>query len=262
MKAGTWPAFMRAEQAVRDGYDELTHINQLMLNFFVKPEHDTRTLLRFSLVAEQARKVRVQGPEVQRFIAMLRQRGTVVDPTLATFEAQFTQRDGEPNPSLVAVADHLPVLWRRGLLQSESSPDAQQAQQWRESYARMLALTAALHRAGVPLVAGTDSTPGLAFWRELELYVQAGIPAPQVLRIATSNAARVAGIAERAGSIAPGLSADLVLVQGDPTRDITALRRTLLVFKGGQAYRPEALWQSLGMRPFVPAATIEKVPPP
>jgi hypothetical protein len=256
--AGHVPAFMRAEQAVRDGYDELTHINQVMLNFFVKPDQDTRTLLRFKLVAEEARKVRTQSKAARRFISLLRARGTAVDPTIATFEAMFTQRDGEPNPSLVAVADHLPVLWRRGLLRSESSPDAEQIGRWRASFAAMVDFIGAMHRAGVPLVAGTDGWPGLTLFRELELYVRAGIPPAEVLRIATINGARVAGVADRTGSITRGKAADLVLVEGDPTRDITAVRRTRLVIKGGEAYSPAVLYEALGMRPFARTLPIER----
>lgn len=256
--AGHVPAFMRAEQAVQAGYDELTHINQVMLNFFVRPDQDTRTLLRFTLVGEEARKVRTQSPEVRRFIALLRRHGTAVDPTLGAFEAMFTQRDGEPNPSLAAVVDHLPVLWRRGMLNSEMSPTAEQAARYRPSYTRMLELTGALHRAGVPLVAGTDGTPGLLLHRELELYVRAGIPAPEVLRIATWNGARIAGEGARSGSIERGKDADLVLIEGDPARDIGHIRRTSLVIKGREAYSPSALYESLGMRPFAADAVVQR----
>lgn len=261
--AGHVPAFMRAEAAVNDGYDELTHINQVMLNFFVRPDQDTRTLLRFELVAQMARGVAADGPAEQRFIELLRSKGTAVDPTLATFEAQFTQRDGEPNPSLVAVADHLPLLTRRGLARSEASPSAAQIGIWRESYASMERFVAALHRAGITLVAGTDTDlPGLMLVRELELYVRAGIPAPEVLRIATWNGARIAGVADRTGSIERGKAADLVLVAGDPLRDIADLRRTTLVIKGGVAYAPDALFDALGVRAFAHAAAIERLPAP
>ena len=256
MVAGHVPAFMRAEQAVQAGYDELTHINQVMLNFFVKPDQDTRTLLRFTLVGDEARRVDAQGKEARAFFALLRKHGTAVDPTLAGFEAQFIQRDGEKNPSLAAVADHLPVLWRRGLLSSSMSPSAEQAVRYRASFARMVEFVGAMYRAGVPLVAGTDDTPGLMMHRELELYVQAGIAPLQALRIATWNGARIAGIGDRTGSIERGKAADLVLVDGDPSRDIAVLRNVSLVIKGGEAYSPATLYEAQGIRPFVPAATL------
>lgn len=255
--AGHVPAFMRAEEAVRAGYDELTHINQVMLNFFVAPDQDTRTLLRFTLVAERSREVPIEGEAVRRFIALLRERGVTVDPTLVAFEAQFTQRDGEPDPVLAPVADRLPALLRRGLLSSESSPDEATAARWRESYAHMLAMVGAMHRAGVRLVAGTDNMAGIAMHRELELYVRAGIAPLEALRIATWNAAQVAGITDRGGRIAPGLPADLVLIDGDPGKDIGALRRARLVIRGDEAYAPSELYTALGMRAAVAALPIE-----
>lgn len=257
--AGHVPAFMRAEQAVRAGYDELTHINQVMLNFFVKPDQDTRTLLRFTLVGDEARKVRPESAAARRFLALLRKHGTAVDPTLSAFEAQFTQRDGDPDPTLADVADHLPVVWRRNLLSSPSSPTGPQLARWRESFGRMTDFVGAMHRAGVPLVAGTDNTPGLSLHRELALYVKAGIPPAQVLRIATWNGARLAGVGERTGSIARGKDADLVLVAGDPSQEIADVRRTRLVIRGGRAYAPETLYEALGMRAFAPAATVERL---
>ena len=69
--------------------------------------------------------------------------------------------------------------------------------------------------------------------RELEMMVEYGMPAPDVLHAATAGNARIFGLADR-GRVAPGLLADLVAVRGDPTRDITALRRIELVVKGGR----------------------------
>lgn len=258
---GHVPAFMRAEQAVRAGYDEISHINQVMLNFFVKPEDDTRTLLRFTLVGDKAGDVALDGPKLKSFISLLRQRGTVVDPTAGTFEAMFNQRNGQPNPSLASVAEHLPVTFQRNLLSATMDITDANAQRYQRSYAAMLALIARMHKAGVPLLAGTDDFAGFALHRELELYVKAGIPAPEVLRIATLNGARYTGTLADRGSIERGKLADLALVEGDPTTRIEDLRRTSMVFKGGMALFPAEIHKALGIRPFAAAPAIVKAAP-
>jgi hypothetical protein len=255
--AGHVPAFMKAEQAVRAGYDELTHINQVMLNFIGQPGDDTRTLLRFTRVGDDASRVDMTGPEVRAFVALLRERGVVVDPTAGAFEGLLTQQQGQPSPGLQPVAEHLPVLWRRQIRVADMDLEGQKLATYRASYNRLLDLIRVMHQAGVPLVAGTDGIAGLGLHRELELYVQAGIPAPEVLRIATWNGARVAGASATAGSIERGKFADLILVDGDPSRRISDIRRTVLVLKGGVAYSPAALYETMGFKPLVEAATIE-----
>ena len=255
---GHVPAFLRAEQAVKAGYDELNHINQVMLNFLVKREDDTRTLLRFTLVGDKAGEIALDGPKVKAFIKLLRERGTVVDPTAGTFEALYLQRNGQPNPSLASVAEHLPVTFQRGLLSAAMDITDANAARYQRSYAAMLALIERMHRAGVPLLAGTDEFAGFALHRELELYVKAGIPAPEVLRIATLNGARYTGTLTDRGTIERGKLADLVLVDGDPTARIEDIRRTSLVFKGGVAFVPAEIHEALGIRPFVQAPEIVK----
>lgn len=254
--AGHVPAFMKAEQAVRAGYNELTHINQVMLNFIAQPGDDTRTLLRFTRVGDDAGRVVMAGPEVRAFVALLRERGIVVDPTAGAFESMLTQQQGQPDPGLQPVAEYLPVLWRRRLRVAEMDLDGQKLTTYRASYKRLLDLIRVMHQAGVPLVAGTDGTAGLGLHRELELYVEAGIPAPEVLQIATWNGARVAGASTTAGSIERGKTADLVLIDGDPSRRISDIRRTVLVLKGGVAYSPAELYEAMGFKPLVGGATI------
>ena len=257
---GHVPAFMRAEEAVRDGFDEIHHINQVMLNFFVRPEDDTRTLLRFSLVGDKAGELDLDGPQALGFLELLRERGTVIDVTLTAFEPMYLQRDGQPNPSFGMIAGNLPVTVQRGMLSASSEISDENATRYRESWAKMLAYTARMFAAGVPLLAGTDTWAGFGLHRELELYVQAGIPALQVLRIATWNGAKYTQTLDRRGSIERGKLADLVLVEGDPSANISDMRKTSLVLKGGVAYAPAQVYEALGIRPFVPAASIVSVP--
>ena len=87
-----------------------------------------------------------------------------------------------------------------------------------------------------------------AAYVELELYVEAGIPAPEVLSLATLGAARIMGQDRESGSIAVGKRADLALVDGDPTRDISALRNVDVVVCRGAVYDPAVLLETVGMR--------------
>ncbi len=95
--------------------------------------------------------------------------------------------------------------------------------------------------------------PGFMLPRELELYVEAGVPAPEVLRIATLDAARLAGRGGELGSIVPGKLADMILVDGDPSRNIGDVRRLRLVIKDGALFDPDALCRTLGIQPMAAA---------
>ena len=255
---GHVPAFMTAAQAVEAGYDELHHINQVTLNFLVGKGDDTRTLLRFNLVGDKAADLKLNDRRTQDFIALLKKKGTVVDATMTTFEATYTQRQGQPSPSYAMVAANLPAVVQRSFLSAEVDLDDAKAKRWGASWKVMMDLLRRMHAAGIPLVAGTDATAGFAFQRELELYVQAGIPAAQALKIATWNGAKYSDRLNDIGSIERGKRADLLLVDGDPVADIRAIRRVALVIQGDKALSPAALYQSMGILPFVPAAEITK----
>lgn len=105
-------------------------------------------------------------------------------------------------------------------------------------YRRQVALVGELHRAGVPLLAGTDASdepwviPGASLHDELALFVEAGLSPLEAIRTATSAPARYRG--EKGPLLAPGRRADLVLLADDPTADISALRRIENVVLGGR----------------------------
>jgi hypothetical protein len=249
---GHIPAFMRAEEAVRAGYDEIQHINQVMLNFLVKPGDDTRTLLRFYLVGDNASQIDLDSDAARAFIQLLRARGTAVDTTITTFEPMFNQLQGEPNPAFRKVASHVPPALQRSWLVNSMDVNATNVARFRAGYAKLLELTRRLHAAGIPLLAGTDNLAGFTLHRELETYVQAGIGAPQVLQIATRNAARHTQLSEFLGAVAVGKLADVILVDGDPTEDIGSIRAISMVMKEGVVYYPAEIYEALGIKPFRP----------
>ena len=247
-----------AEDVVRQGFDEIQHMNQVMLNFFVTAKDDTRTLARFSIVTENAYRLDLNSTEVRDFLALLRRGPTVIDPTLVVQEGRFNQRQGEMNPSYAPIADHLPLATQRGLRTNSMNLTEQNAQRYRASHAKMVEMAGVMHREGIPLVAGTDAMAGFALHRELELYVKAGIPPADVLRIATWNGAKFTRTLDRLGSIAPGKLADLILVEDDPTKDISAVRRINLVMKDGIIFFPSEIHAATGIKPFVTPISLHK----
>ncbi len=247
--SGHVPAFMSAEQFVQAGTDEIQHINFIFLNFLFDDVKDTRTPARFTAVADRAATIDLASERVASFIKLLKDRKIVVDPTVSVFEGMFTDRPGKIPTGFAAIADHLPPLVRRGFLTGGLPVPAGKDERYRESEKALLRMIKMLYDAGVPIVAGTDSMPGFALHRELELYVEAGIPAPEVLRIATIGAARVMKRDGELGSIRTGKLADMILVDGNPMTRISDIRHVALVIKDGSVYEPAALYQSIGVRP-------------
>jgi imidazolonepropionase-like amidohydrolase len=247
--SGHIPYGMQAEQAVREGFDEIQHTNFLFLNFL--PGVDTRTMARMSAVAEHAAELDLASEPVRAFLRLLKERHTVVDPTVSIYEDLFTGPPDGVNPSLAPVADRLPYQERRTLIGGNLPVPPGMEQRFRDSFRACLAMVRLLHDEGITIVAGTDSVPGFTLHRELENYVKAGIPAPEVLRIATLGAARVMKLDKDLGSIAPAKLADLILVDGDPTRNISDIRRVVLVVKDGVEYDPAKLYEAIGVKPAV-----------
>ena len=147
------------------------------------------------------------------------------------------------------------MVQQRNFRSNSFDVNEKNAEPFHRSYDKLLEMVARLYKAGIPLVAGTDALPGFALHRELELYVKAGIPATEVLKIATWNGAKYTRTLDRLGSITPGKLADLVLVDGDPTTNITDLRRINLVMKEGVIYYPSEIHEALGVKPFAKPIT-------
>lgn len=247
--SGHVPAFMTARQFIEAGADEMQHINFVFLNFFFDEVPDTRTPTRFTTVAQRASKLDLDSPEVRSFIQLMKDKSTVLDPTVTIFYSMFTNKPGTVGPAYAPIAGRLPSQIRRTLLSGGLPIPAGREQQYRDSADAMLRMVKLLHDSGITLVAGTDELPGFTLHRELEMYVQAGIPAPAALRIATLNAAKVLKREADLGAIAPGKLADMIVVDGDPARRIGDIRNTDLVIKDGKVYEVNALYRSIGVLP-------------
>lgn len=153
----------------------------------------------------------------EELFALMKKRGTVLVPTLSA---------GAYVSEMAKIEGYYPEIVRPKALAIG---------------ARIQQTFAAAYRAGVAIAFGTDAGvfPHGDNAREFELMVQAGMPMREALRAATLTAARVLGMEREIGSIAPGKSADLIAVAGDPIADPAVMRRVVMVMKQGRIERLE-----------------------
>ena len=245
---GHIPAGMRPLDAVRAGYDEVTHINFVMMQAMPQSVVDkANTAARIEGPARYAQNVDLTKPPISTLIAEFKKRGTYVDPTLVAFEDQFMKaKGGEPGPAYAPYYDIVPAAIARGF-KSEGYPlvNGLTRADFQRSFRKLVALTGALHKAGVPIVAGTDGE-GMELVRELELYREAGFTPAAAIQSATIVPARLVGADKRTGSIAVGKEADMLLVDGDASKDLGSLRRIVTVVSDGVVMDGDALRAAAG----------------
>jgi hypothetical protein len=245
---GHVPAGMRPLDAVRAGYDEVTHINFILMQAMPQDVVDkSNTAARLEGPARYGKDVDLDAPAMRAFYAELSSRQTIIDPTLTVWEPLMTSDGSAISPEYAPFAEIAPSTvvrgWKIGgypLSQGLTRDD------YRRSFAKMVALVGKLHQAGVRIVAGTDGY-GLELVRELELYTQAGLSNAQALQTATIIPARMTGMADHIGSIAPGKTADIILVDGDVSKDLANLRHVNTVFLDGYRLSGQALREASGL---------------
>ena len=240
---GHIPAFMIAEQAVASGYDEITHMNMLALNFF-GDTIDTRSPNRFRIPAQKTAGLDLNSTAVKNFIQLLKDKNVAVDPTIGVFESLFTARDGKMEERFNSIIHRFPSTIQRNLRAGGGGLPVPEGmnETYLKSHDAFLKITKLLYDNGITIVAGTDGFPGFDLHRELELYVQAGIPSEKVLQIATYGTAKYVGKQSTLGNIEVGRKADIIVVEGNPVSNISDIRNTRWVIKGNSTYEAGALY--------------------
>lgn len=254
--AGHVPAFSTADQMIAAGYDEMTHINQVMLGWVLEDGEDTRTLLRLTAL-KRLPALSMDDPRVKATIAAMAENNTAIDPTLAIHEALLRSRNGQTQFGVVDYIDNMPVGVQRGAKTAWSdisSPEDDKA--YFEAFDKIIETVTEMRKAGIMLVPGTDLGGSFSYHRELELYQQVGMSPPEILAWASLGMADYVRQSDTLGSIEPGKLADFFLVPGDPTEDFKDIKTISMVVKDGTVYFPSEIYPEFGIKPFVSAPQI------
>lgn len=247
---GHLPSAVRVAEAAIAGQRGIEHAGAL--SFECSPRGDSiRADLLAHPVSSYEEWVRTKGALARTWtvercasaIEALRRNGTWFTPTLAVYWGAVHADSVLANARALAV---VPVDVRR-----RWEADARESPEWRrDADAAILEAgtntVRALHRAGVPLLAGTDTgnpllIPGYSLHKELELLVSAGLTRLEALQTATINPARFLEATDSLGAVERGKLADLVLLDGDPLADIRNTRRIRAVVANGRYYDRAAL---------------------
>jgi imidazolonepropionase-like amidohydrolase len=240
---GHVPEGLNAYQAIDAGQDQINHIQYIAdIMLPALPENASR-LDRAKARAE----IDMNSPESKKAIAFLVQHKTVVDPTLALMEfftASTTKTPVTIEPGVAKVAPELAAIL------GDAPPPSAHADLQEKAFQKELEIVGALHKAGIPIVAGTDQTvPGYSLYREIELYVQAGFTPLEAIQAATIVPARVMGVDKELGTVEPGKRADLIILDANPLESIHNIRTVKFVITGGTMYDCGELWRSVGFKP-------------
>ena len=256
--SGHVPAFSNADAMIEAGYDELTHINQIMLGWVLTPEEDTRTLLRLTALKRLA-DLDLASPRVRKTMDSIVARKVAVEPTIAIHENLLLNQNGQVPPGAVDYIDHLPVGAQRDAKRAWTDMSAPgDTEAYAAAWIKLLDTLREMHQRGVLLIPGTDLGGSFAYHRELQLFQQLGFTPAEVLRRATLDMAEYLGEAESLGSIERGKLADFFLIPGDPTMDLRETMKVRMVVKDGVVYYPAEIHAYFGIRPLAEKPTIKE----
>jgi len=254
--AGHVPAFSTADQMIEAGYDEMTHINQFVLGWVIAPGEDTRTLFRLTAL-KRLPALDLNSDKVQHTIDLMVKGNKAIDPTLGIHENLVFNKDGTVPPGATDYLSHMPIGTRRDAMKAWIDTSAPgDALLYQQAFAKLLGVVRQLHDRGVFIVFGTDTGGSFTYHRELELYQQTGMTAPEILKRATFDSARYVGQEQSSGSIEKGKRADFFLVPGDPTKNLKAIKTIAMVVKDGVFYYPSEAYPKFGIEPFTAAPKV------
>lgn len=235
-------------QAAALGIDDLEHGPVFTDSEFVPDrKHDTCPSGR--AIRASWDKLEIGSPQVQALLHDLIDRHVAVTSTLPVFESFIATRPlPAPRQSAMMSSESL-----RSFLAARASAATNPARSLSDEaeFKKEMAFELAFARAGGLLLAGPDPTgiggvlAGFGDQRELELLVEAGFTPLEAIHIGTANGAQYLGKLDRIGTVEAGKRADLVVINGDPSRRIEDVENVEIVFRDGLAYDPAKLMNSV-----------------
>ncbi len=244
---GHIPQGIRPMDAIEAGYDEVTHINWIVMQGMPDSVINVSSgIARFEGPGRYAKDLDLDGAPMRQIVATMAAKKIYSDPTMTAFESLYVPENGDMSPSYAPFVGTLPPTSERGFRTGGFAvPKDLTRADYRKSWAKMVELLGRMHKAGVPIVAGTDGA-GIELVRELEIYTEAGFTPAEALAAATIVPARLVGQDMETGSIKVGKTADLALVEGDPSKRIGDLRQTRVVMLDGKLLDADALRTAAG----------------
>jgi hypothetical protein len=203
-----------------------------------------------------AELIDLKASQFDTLVSELVQNHVTVDPTLVIMQSLYYGDDLsvlnqlEPNSAPPSVQATWGLDWQLANPVLKRDAGTKDLPYGKHLFARALEIVREFHRRGVRVAIGTDVgmpwiTPGVSLHREMQLMVEAGIPPREVLLLATKNGAEGLKSAKKFGTIAPGMSADIVVLRADPTADIRNTRSIESVYREGRKFDPRALLSQL-----------------
>jgi imidazolonepropionase-like amidohydrolase len=231
-------------EAAELGIDNLEHGFAVMTDFTPGKQPDVCPPRSTAGLAD----LDVDSREVKDLIQFLVAHHVALTSTLTVFETFTPGRPQAPAHALSMLLPELRASYETRWAEVQHDP---LNQPYVAVFPKLMRLEKMFVDAGGTLLAGTDPTgyggvvPGFSGKRQVELLVEAGFTFPQALRIATLNGARFLNRDRDVGSLAVGKRADILVVEGDPTRDVAAIERMPLVFKNGIGYSSDAIFDAM-----------------
>ena len=191
---GHVPVGMRTLDAINAGYDEVTHINWIVMQ--AMPDsviNESNGIMRFEGPGRYAKDMDLNGKPITDLVSTMATKGIYSDPTMVAFEGLYVPENGDLSPSYAPFVGTMPPATERGFRTGGFAvPKDLTRADYRASWAKMVQLLAKMHKAGVPIVAGTDGA-GIELVHELEIYVEAGMTPGEALATATIVPAKLVG---------------------------------------------------------------------